>query len=406
MHRWERRLKDLSLALEACGANYFEPELFRFNANHFLSIARTVSFLFQKDKKLISDFDSWHAINVAEAWGNDEIMKWSISSRNAIEKEGDLDLHSQVHAVLISSYFEEQDISLALTKEDCLGIGIKRLVRFARQQMPSGVSDTAVIKIERTWVANTLPGCELLQALMYIYARMHEACSSLSNHIGSHLDSSIPHATTFDDLLTGNRGVWYVKLNTLGIGSMVAKQHNRDVSFQPPAWLSALADERKSKSFSTLEELVRFHAKMAEANFQNFGNHLAMLWLFNEGFEPIDFIATIPEDQASKYIFWRTVADRIHYLRAKSLIWVSEAWLRKGIDINGTKIIRNLPIVGEMLHVAGIDCSGSNCTVQWRIKREHTASRPSLEPVDSAESDFLKEAYYLIPAKRALEKMF
>ncbi len=44
---------------------------------------------------------------------------------------------------------------------------------------------------------------------------------------------------------------------------------------------------------------------------------MAMLWLLNEEFEPIDYIATIPEDQAYKFIFWRMIVDRIHYLKAK-----------------------------------------------------------------------------------------
>ena len=334
------KTQGLSLALDASGSNYFEPELFRLNANHFLTTARTVSFLFQKDKDSINDFKSWHAENVVKVWGGDEIMKWSISSRNVIEKEGDLDIHSQINAVLIFSYIEEQDISLGLEKHEHLGIGVKRLIRYARQRLPSGVSDTAVIKIERTWVANTLPNCELLQALKYIYARMFEACASLTIHMGEQLDPSIPHPTSFDEVLTRHRGVKYTKLNTLGLGSMIAERHHRDTNFQPPDWLSALSEERKSKPPRNLEEIVRFHGKMAEANFLHFENHLAMLWLFNENFEPIDYIATIPQDQASKFIFWRNVADRIHYLRAKSLVWASEAWLRKGIDKGLTQLIR------------------------------------------------------------------
>lgn len=405
MRRWERRIKDLSLALAACGSNYFEPELFRLNANHFLTTSRTVSFLFKKDKDSIAGFDAWHAENIIKAWGSDELMKWSIASRNVIEKEGDLDLHSQVNATLIFSYLEEQDISLELERREFLGVGIKRLVRFARAKLPSGVSDTAVIKIERTWMANTLPECELLQAFRYIYARMFEACSSLALHLGTKLESSIPHPTSFDEVLTGSRGVQYVKLNAPGIGTLIAQRHHSSADFVPPDWVKKLAEERQSAPPSSLEELVCLHGKMAEANFHNYGSHMAMLWLFNDKFEPIDYIATIPEDQAAKFIFWRTIADRIHYLKAQSLIWVSEAWIRKGVEKRLTRLIRNLPIVGEFLQVAGIDGKGRHFTVTWDIKRERPDAQPTLELKDPSEDEFGREVFYLVPARRALEKV-
>lgn len=405
MHRWERRLKDLSIALENCTKNYFEPDLFRFNSNHFLTTARTVSFLFQKDKASIINFTDWHKKNIVEAWQNDEIMKWSISARNSIEKEGDLDLHSQIQAILIFSYIEDQDIKLTLDRIEHLNIGVKRLIRFARQKLPSGVSDVAVVKIERSWIANTLPHHELLQAFRYIYARMYEACSSLSVHLESTLESSIPEATSFDDLLTGNKRAQYLKLNSTKIGNLVTRRYKRDETFKPAEWIYELAKEKALNPPTNLIESVNFHAKMAEANFNQFGNHMAMVWLLNDRFEPIDYIATIPEDQAYKFIFWRTIADRIHYLKAKSLIWVSEAWLRSGVDKNMTKIIRNLPITGEVLSVVGVDGKSNYHTIVWEIERANESPNPTLKLLDESDNKHLnpKEAYYLIPAKRALE---
>ena len=58
-----------------------------------------------------------------------------------------------------------------------------------------------------------------------------------------------------------------------------------------------------------------------------------------------------------------------------------------------------------MLQVAGIDGSGGYCTVTWNIKREHADATPTLELHDSSDGEFLKEAYYLLPARRALEKV-
>lgn len=405
MRRWERRLKDLALSLEAIGANYFEPELFRLNANQFLTTARTVSFLFQKDKATIDGFADWHAKNIVAPWKNDEIMKWSIVARNTIEKEGDLDLNSSANATLILSYLEEQDISLDIEKNICLGASVKRLTRFARTQLPSGVSDSAVIKIERIWIANTLPDCELLQAFRYIYARMYEACKSLARHLGTELDPSIPDPTSFDETCTESRGVHYVKLNSPKVGSVFTRRVKRDDKFVPPEWLASLAEELKSSPPNSLETLVENHGKMAEANFLHYGNHMHMLWLFDDEFKVINYISTIPENQADKYIFWRIISERIHYLKARYLVWTAEAWIRGGADIGMTRLVRNLPITGEILQVSGIDGKGNIINITWDIERETPESKPTLKvktPVSSvAEIQF----NYLIPARRALEKV-
>lgn len=403
MRKWERRLKDLSIALENCSKSYFEPELFRFNANHFLTTARTVSFLFQKDKASILNFENWHNKNILEAWKNDEIMKWSVSSRNTIEKEGDLDIHSQIKATLIFSYIEEQDIKLVLSKTEHLNIGVKRLVRFARQNLPTGVSDAAVVKIDRSWIANTLPEQELLQAFRYIYARLHEACKSLATHLNSNIEMSIRDATSFDDISVGNSRVQYVKLNSTGLGTIAAtRYYKNDIKYSPPTWAVELAEKRKSNPPKSLRDYVLFQANIAEQSFNQFGNHMPMLWLLNEEFEPIDYIATIPEDQAYKFIFWRMIADRIHYLKAKSLIWVCESWLRSGFKKYTEKAIRNLPITGEVLSVTGIDGKGGFHNITWEIEREVEHSQPKLKLLNESDERKVKEAYYLVPAKKAL----
>lgn len=405
MRRWERRLKDLSMSLEACGAGYFEPERFRFNANHFLTTARTVSFLFQKDKASIEDFDTWHLNNIYNPWHADTIMKWSITSRNTIEKEGDLNLHSTVNATLIFGYIEEQDVAISLEKQTHLNASIKRLIRFARFKLPSGVSDTAVVRVDRRWVANTLPEFELLQAFRYIYTRMYEACESLAKHLHASLESSIPEPTSFDEVSTGSRGTHYIPLNSTLIHTIAAQRYAIDKNFIPPPWLKKISEDKELTPPNSLYALMEFHKKMAHANFTAFGNHLAMLWLYNEKFEPINMIGTAPKDQAAKFIFWRTVSDRIHYLKAKYLIWVSEAWIRKGIDKQMRTPIRNLPIIGELLQVVGMGGGDQYIKATWDIKRENQESAPTLALQPPPERYDEEEANYLIPARRALNKV-
>lgn len=155
----------------------------------------------------------------------------------------------------------------------------------------------------------------------------------------------------------------------------------------------------------SLVALVAFHEKMAYATFMGYGNHLSMLWLYDENFKPIDFMCAAPTDQIDKFIFWRTVADRIHYLKASYLIWVSEGWIRQGVNKNMTTPIRNLPIIGEFLQLVGIGRSDQNITVTWDIKRESQKSPPTLERRPQPEADQKEEVNYLIPARRAFAKV-
>ena len=196
---WERRLKDLAHLLNSCASTYFEPELFRLNLNQFLQTARTVTFIIQKNKRDITEYDTWYPLNVIDKWKNDPLMTWAKNSRNTIEKQGDLEMYSDAKATLLFSYIEEQDIEV-ITKEQLLGINIKRLVRLAQKKLPSGTLDAAVIKSERRWVANTLKDFELLSALTIIYSRMYDCCKSLGLHLGASIDESITRPNDFDSI--------------------------------------------------------------------------------------------------------------------------------------------------------------------------------------------------------------
>ncbi len=157
MRPWERRLKDLAQLLKNCETTYFDPELFRMNTNQFLQTARTVTFIIQKNKNIIPNYDNWYTKNVIKPWATDQLMTWAKNSRNLIEKEGDLELYSSLDVALIYSYDCNQDISLPCGHEELVNGNIQKLLRFARRELPQGIYDSAVVKIERRWVANSLP---------------------------------------------------------------------------------------------------------------------------------------------------------------------------------------------------------------------------------------------------------
>jgi len=112
----------------------------------------------------------------------------------------------------------------------------------------------------------------------------------------------------------------------------------------------------------------------------------------------------IPDDQATKFIYWRTVADRVESLRPATLIWVSEIWIRD-LARRFELPMRKMPIKGEALHVVGIDRSGVVNTIYWDIQRDLASARPRLVRREPSPQTQYGAPYFLLSVKRAFARM-
>lgn len=404
MKSWERRLRDLSQLLTNCHSTYFDPDLFRMNTNQFLQTARTVTFIIQKNKAEIPNYQAWYSAAVLTPWGSDDVMSWAKDARNTIEKEGDLELNSQLKATLLFSYLEEQDVSIDCGREELLSADIKKLIRFAQKKLPTGVSDSAAVRFERRWVTASLPTWELLHALCYVYTRMFDCCKSLAQHLGDTLDSSIRNPGSFDTLRVEIRQVQFIKLNGLHTYSVAAKSMTINRPVEPPEWMRAFLRKVSVKQAppTSLAESLNYYTEMAALTFEHFGNHIPMLFILDDDWRPIDMLSTVFADQADKFIFWRNVAERILSLKASALVWISESWLRT-VDRNYNTATRNLPISGERLHILAIDKSGKQKQVGWKILRASETAKPTLQPISDKEiMEEVAKPFFLVPAMRAM----
>jgi hypothetical protein len=401
MKPWERRLSDLSQALANCASSYFDPETFRRNVNHFLTTARTVTFLIKKDKAQIPDFDSWYAAHVEKPWGTDGVMRWAKDARNVIEKEGDLELNSKLTIALFFGYLEETDIKIELGDQKLIYAGVTKLVRFARKSFPTRVERDAVVKIERRWITSSLPSWELLRALMYVYRRIRECCAELAVHLNVELDTSAMPAT--EEMADDASMAEYVKLSTGETFRVGADPLHIDESFSPPPELLEAFVPRKTGSdyrrLKTLKEVVDYFSGTARATFSHFGSHIFILALFGEQWRLASMMSVQFADQADKYIFWRAVGERVRMLRAHGLVWIGESWVREAEMMGGS--VRKGKILGEHLSVTGVDRDGNVEHVVWEIKRSLQEEKATLEPLTEKES-FDGVGTYLVPALRAM----
>ena len=376
------------------------------NSNQFLQTARTVTFLIQKTKVQIPDFDSWYTANVLDPCAKDTVMKWARDSRNQIEKRGDLELNSSLDVALVISYDEEDDLLLEIPDPKFIMVGVKQLTRIARKHLPSGVSDSAIVKIERRWVTSSLKDWELLTALSYVYARMYEICVSLGGYLDYALDGSIPDPTSLDLVHTDARKTRYLKLRETGMGKLVYKRIEQDPEFVPPDSLVQLLDSFKEQGkVRSLEAAVERYELIARETFQRFGSHVPMLLLFDDEWNSIDMITTIPADQSEKYIFWRSMGDRILYEKPYALIYVYEAWIRK-MERYPVRLTHNLPVRGEVLVVVGMDSGGNVVSKDMKIVRDAAQRKPRLLTIEDENSELKPSVWnFLIPARRAFEKL-
>ena len=381
MRPWERRLRDLSQLLRNCGETYFSPDLFRQNTNQFLQTSRTVTFIIQKNKATIPDFDAWYKKEVLQAWTDDRVMTWAKDARNVVEKEGDLEMQSTLRASVLFSYLSDEDMVLETSRKELLKADIEQLLQAALRKLPPGIADAAVLKIQRFWVANSLPDCELIYPLTYAYSQLYRVCRDLAAHLASSLDASIPHPTEVDPSSTDVARVRFMKFSKPGMGKHSIVRMDANPRYKPPPALLRLKEElTAAPKPSSLAEVVAVQAKMAQFTFEHHGNHIPMLVLFDRDWKQIDFMSTAFADQADKFLFWRNVADRAFYLKAYAMIWTSEAWVRD-LKEHNDRPIRALPIIGEQLHVVGADASGTTEVVAWNISRPNGQGAPVLTPV-------------------------
>lgn len=353
-----------------------EPELFRLNVNNFLQTARTVTFLVQKEKSSIPDFDRWHLENIAKPWSDDEVMRWAKDSRNKIEKEGDLELNSLAQATLILGHLPETDQVIEFPGQSLLFSGTEALVKSAKQILPSDVADSSLIRIERRWIAETLPNHELLYALTIVYSRLHAACLSLTKHVGEMWPDSIAPPSKLIDLAPTTSQTYWIKLENGKHFTMRRSATDRTPAHDvlTPERKLAIAALSEKLAEKSLESLHEWHEQMAELAFRNDGFHLSMLFLYRKDLSMIRMIGTEHADRAEKYMFWREAPSMLAAEGAAAFVYVGELWLRRAplpSDMN----IDNLEIVGEQLQLITVAAPGRLLETHWNIIREGKDAR-------------------------------
>lgn len=151
--------------------SYFDPPRFRLSLQQCITFSRTVSFLVQAEKDSIKNFEEWYEA-YRERWRSDSIMRWSVDARNTIEKQRDLETHSQVRATIVASYIggattDWMPQALFASPQQIFA-GVPKRFRIPH------VVENGTLVIERRWIDSGLPEIEVLEALAHVYRELTE----------------------------------------------------------------------------------------------------------------------------------------------------------------------------------------------------------------------------------------
>jgi len=332
------RLSEFHLLWHQAAASYDNPPLFHANLNAALQASRNVTFALQADKAKVPDFDTWYAAWQAR-FGKDRVMLWLRDARNQVVKQTDLTTASRARACILLSWTDELvrefDTDPAMSNADLLA----QLVREDASQMPAFMRQEAVLCVEREWVAESFPDCELLsvleggfRSLHALLREAHERCGRTMTEYTRPGDGSlrpaVPHPSgRLVCMAPGRAFDSYVKLKS---GDAIA------VTPQP------IVDD----AMETAEKAARRYKlkdgkpdRAAPEDPLAFGGN--MMWIAKKMLVRDRRLHTVVmlrtpnglymnalefADQAEKYVAMRHVAADVERLGAFAVILVGEVW--------------------------------------------------------------------------------
>jgi len=150
-------------------SEYFDPEGFTTNLNATIQALRSITFVLQKEKRAIPDFEEWYE-KWRERLEQDPIMKWLIDARNRIEKQGDLSTHSLAITSVLAGW--DGHIIIAAHVVNPLTTTNELIKMSEKFELPAEVRRDGVLVIERLWVVQDFADRELLELLAYGYGML------------------------------------------------------------------------------------------------------------------------------------------------------------------------------------------------------------------------------------------
>jgi hypothetical protein len=322
-----KRLFDAQTHWHNANNQYFDPNGFRMLINSCIQELRNVTFVLQNNKREIDGFDEWY-----EPWQErmraNKSLKWLVSARNHIVKQGDLELKSILRIEVIGSYLAgdvkifEQDFEVNISSKDVFEKTID-------SGMPKEVLENSYVKLQRKWVDSNYPDHELLELLGICWAAVMELLLDAPGS-SNHEDNRINEAAIPPCMYQGSeaRSIW---MKVQGDDLVPTQMHQESVSITKEDAEKSKArygdspifnNKQKPTNFKKLCELFFDQAKFVLKK-DEYHVHLVVIFVNSE---IVEIKELRNEDQADKYRTLRLVASEMERIGANQFMMVSEAW--------------------------------------------------------------------------------
>ena len=321
-------------ALEA----YADPDTFTARLNALVQGLRNVTWVLQKEMAHAEGFEDWYRSHQA-AMRADPHMRWLVSARNRIEKQGDLETKSTARVRLIASWLEGPALEMDVDPTT-------EAHQLARAAQVPGLSARArregILEVERRWTLEELAEEEILDVLAHCHGVLcrlvsaaHERwnggealCELAADGVcDGHTSSAHPSGrvrcmvagrrsrTVRRDLSTG--ALVDIELEPIG-GPPVS--HKEALERYGPGLTSGYRP--KAKGVFAIAEI--FH--VSGRRFIVIDGYLdTVAWILKDG-HPLRQVVMRPEDQRDKYLSIASLAEEVDRLGANEFVFTTEAW--------------------------------------------------------------------------------
>lgn len=379
----DRRLDDLHRFWHQAERAYFDPDEFRLAIQAAIQTARQVSFVLQKNKELIPDFDKWYSDWQAKLAAI-PLMKWMVEARNRIEKQGDLEAHSFISAEIVASHLDEgpkiqvpaklSDAPLALVKS------------IPNSMLGEHIKKNGILRIRRRWIENTLPDRELLDAVATAYGQLAQLAYSAHEQMGligpittnvetgqkfpqADRDGRLPCMIGHED--TRTLDIWLATGEPLECEEIETRLDRAEVMAEAPR-LKNLYGVDPAKMYpdsGNVHDHARSLFEAARKMFDKDGYHITIAILLRNG-RPVQFRELRPIEHGHKFMMMRNLAQQAQKIGADATVLISESWAAPADPAKPYMRAANSPARREFLTATAASKDGEPLMLKAEILRE------------------------------------
>ncbi|WP_326999163.1 hypothetical protein [Comamonas testosteroni] len=376
----DRRLEDVHRHWHEAERGYFDPERFRVSIQTAIQTLRTVTFILQNNKRLFSDFDAWY-----ESWQVRlralPLMRWMVDARNRIEKQGDLDTHSFVHAEIMASYYKEgprMEVPAELFQSPA-----ELISSITSESLRKHVFKDGILRIQRRWVENSLPDYELLDAVGIAYGKISELVADAHLQLGLEKPSTIAGDINCSEGQESREGrlpcmighgdarshdIWLATGQSMRVEQKSVKldRDNSEIvadryEINPKEIFKSIGDGPEG----ILGDLFATARKMFSVD----GHHVTMVF-FLKGNRPINIMQLGIQEHGEKYLVFRALANEVVKQGADGVIILSEIWTALYDSKNPYRRVVDAPERREFLSAVLVTKTGDPVQLLAMITRE------------------------------------